>query len=189
MKNNILAYRCALRKKIAKLRLKNNLNLETIKLISFYKNELKSYAQNDTNECIKLQTNLTLGKLLNVLNEELKKEESEFKINYPSQTDIERWALKFAVLEFYKNLNIPQDTIIIKDTNQNKTIHEYAPDTSKIYILWLNKLKDLTKRNDVNNFNINKYDENLDRGTPQGGAFEKQLQRYREEFVSKMINS
>jgi hypothetical protein len=175
---NILSeYRKLIRKKIAELKLLET-TTETIKQIAHYKARLQKTSQ-------QLQQDFSLDRLISILEGLLGKEQDRT----PSQTDKERWALKWAVLEYYKNLRlqVPGATRVIDNPASGKTIHQYAPNTDAIYALWTNKLKDLTKEDGVNNFDITRYDENLDRGTPRGGAFEKQLQRYRAEFIKEMV--
>ena len=179
--NNTLTYRSWLRKKIAEIKV-FGLNSASIKKIAELKDKLNAPSD-------RLIMDLSMGKLINVLGNILQEEEDEFKTQAPSQTDKERWALEWAVLEYYKNLGVPYDTQIIDNPSSGKTIHQYAPDTEKVYVLWLNKLKDLTKEDGQNNFSLNKYDEDFDRGISRGGAFEKQLQRFREKFVNRMLTT
>jgi hypothetical protein len=184
MMSVLAKYRSILRRKLARLKMNKYANHNKLA-------ELKAELNNDTPKqqdvVNTLGLDLSLGKLITTL-EQLVSEEQKQNVNQrPSQTEIERWALKSAVLDYYKGLGLPGSTIVVENPTQPKTIHEYAPDKRVIYGIWLQKLADLTKKQDVNQYALPKYDENVERGTAQGGAFEKMLQRYREDFVTEML--
>ena len=142
-------------------------------------------------ECVKLAddvvSDVTMGKLLDVLERMVKEEEAQNVGKPPTQTGIERWALKIAVRDFYRGLNVPSETKIMDDPTQYKTLPQYAPITKDVYQLWLQRLTDLINRHDSNRFDLHKLDEDKGRGIEQGGAFEKALQRFREEFMKRVV--
>lgn len=178
-------YRIFLRKAMANIRISDNCD---IKKIGEIQKELKNNNPNPNKVTVVLQLDLSLNKLIETLEELLAEDQKDFDVKPPSQTDIERWALKSAVLDYYRNLNLPGETIIIENPLDYKTKHEFAPDTAKVFSLWLAKLAELTKYDDANHYEIELYKENKERGVQQGGAFEKQLQRYREQFIKKMLD-
>ena len=173
-------YRTLLRKKLARLKIAKVVDRNKIAQVE---SEIENKNPNINDVSKVLNLDLSLGRLISTLELLLSEEPTQT----PSQTDLERLALKSAVLEYYKSLDLPGATIVIENINQPKTIHQFAPNKSVIYSIWLRKLAELTKANDSNQYSIPKYDENVERGTVRGGAFEKMLQRYREEFVSEMI--
>lgn len=135
-----------------------------------------------------------LGKLRMILEEELENEQNQFdNDNHQSDNDVKRLALKEAVLDFYNDLPYDPETIVVdyegdmtlrRDNQEvDNSDYDFAPDKNDIYVRWMKKLKQYIK-----DFRLSEaeYDESLERGTPQGGAFEKQLDRYRKDFVRKM---
>jgi hypothetical protein len=184
MMSVLAKYRSLLRRKLARLKMSSEANHRKIAEV---KAELANNAPTPQAIVGTLGLDLSFNRLLATLEQLVIEEQAKYKNQAPSQTDIERWALKSAVLDYYKGLGLQGSTIVVENPTQPKTIHEYAPDTNKVFTIWQQKLADLTKKTDVNQYALPKYDENIERGTPQGGAFEKQLQRYREEFVSEMI--
>lgn len=131
----------------------------------------------------------TFGKLLSVLETLLQEEQNQYINKKPSQNDIKRWALRLALLEYYKALGVPSNTPVLDSLTSGKTIHKFAPDKQAVYNIWLRKLSDLSKRDDINQVSPEEYDEAYNRGIPQGGAFERMLLRYREEFVKRLLQS
>lgn len=135
----------------------------------------------------------TYGNLLVVLEEEVNEELSRMASRrLPSQNDLRRWALKDAVLEFYKNMNLPADTKVVETVLDNRLVTQLAPDFDVLYKMWLQRLYDLTRRDDKYTLNSGEYDEaendvTLNETGMRGSAFEKQLDRYREEFVEKLF--
>ena len=147
--------------------------------------------QSKCEECIKLAEEaaktITFGKLLGVLERLVQEEANRNLSSSPSPTDIERWALKQAVLDYYRGLNLAPDTKIMEDLASYKTLPQFAPNTQAIYELWVRRLTDLTTRTDQNRFDPKRLDRLQERGIVQGGALEKQLQRYREEFMKRVV--
>lgn len=201
-----LKYKAIIRKKIASLRTSGgpratrSIDLEKVKLVTpmTAKDMLISihnaeHIGNNTNcdACIKLAQAqpATFGKLLATLEQLLKEEEDQYQYTKPSQTDIKRWAMKAAVLDYYKGLNVDPNVIAIDNVMQNKTVHQLAPNKEAIYTIYMRKLADLTKKHDANRIDISEFDEAGERGIPRGGAFERMLLRYRSEFVNRTINS
>lgn len=136
----------------------------------------------------------TLGKLRLVLEKEMKKEKDELdKTLNPSPNDFKRWALKAAVYDYYMELPYSSDVVAVdyegdmtarRDNKEfDKTNVDLAPHKNDIYNRWMDKLSKLIRENKLD---ISEYDEAVDRGIPQGGAFEKQLDRYRKEFMNNI---
>ena len=133
----------------------------------------------------------TFNKLLAILEQNVNQETNEITADqHPSPNDMRRWALKSAVLDYYKGMNMtPEQAAELKVTNSagsNRTIPQLAPSKRPIYDIWLQKLDALTRAGDKFKFNPDEYQEAIDKGTPQGGAFEKMLDRYREQFMSQL---
>ena len=129
------------------------------------------------------------GNLMSVLEQEVaaEKDKIEAKKN-PSQVDLTRWALKDAVLAFYQDKDFPIDKQIVESRYDNRLIDELAPDFDVIAGIWMDKLDELSRRNDkfvLNKDEIDKAESDLANGM-RGSAFEKRLDRYREEFVQKL---
>lgn len=133
------------------------------------------------------------GNLLVLLQQEVQNEINIMeRRRIPSQNDLTRWALKETVLIFYQKLkeqnNIQDDSIIINALYADRLITQFAPDFDVIYKMWMDKLNELQRRDDKYTLNINEYDkaeEDLLDGM-RGSAFEKQLDRYRDEFMNKL---
>jgi len=130
------------------------------------------------------------GNLIAVLEQEVNEEIARMeRVRMPSQNDITRWALKSAVLEFYKNMNVPEDTPIVINRGDDRLITELAPDFDVIAQMWTQKLDELQRRDDKYGLIMEEFDkaeEDLNDGM-RGSAFEKQLDRYREEFMQKLM--
>jgi len=129
------------------------------------------------------------GNLIATLQEEVQNEISNMeRRRIPSQNDLTRWALKHAVLEFYQNLNEKDDVVVVDSLYDDRLITQLAPDFDVIYKIWMEKLDELQRRDDKYTLNTNEYDkaENDLLGGMRGSAFEKQLDRYRENFMQKL---
>lgn len=129
------------------------------------------------------------GNLIAVLEQETADEKAivESK-NFPSPNDLTRWALKDAVLAFYQGLNIPEEAVIVDTLYDDRLITQLAPDFDVIAKIWIDKLGELIKRSDKYGLDydeIDKAESDLADGM-RGSAFEKQLDRYREEFMQKL---
>jgi len=106
----------------------------------------------------------------------------------PSQNDLTRWALKDAVLAFYQGLNLPENTVIVDTLYDDRLITKLAPDFDVIANIWMEKLDELKRKDDKFALDYDEYDKaeaDLADGM-RGSAFEKQLDRYREEFMQKL---
>lgn len=129
------------------------------------------------------------GSLLAVLENEVNEERQRLdRMRVPSQNDLTRWALKDAVLEFYRNMNLPENTQIVETAFDDRLLPKLAPDFDIIYQMWNQRLYDLTRRNDKYTLQSDEFDKaekDLEEGM-RGSAFEKQLDRYREEFMQKL---
>lgn len=130
------------------------------------------------------------GNLISLLEQEVVDEWNNVeKKRLPSQNDLTRWALKRAVLDFYKNMNLPENTVIVDVLYDDRLTTKLAPDFNAIADLWIKKLDELQRRNDKYSLTLEEYDkadQDLLDGM-RGSAFEKQLDRYREEFMSKLM--
>lgn len=134
------------------------------------------------------------GNLISVLSEEINEDVNRMEsMRTPSQNDITRWALKNAVLQYYKEMagknNIDDNSVIVDNLYDERLKTDLAPDFDNIYEKWLNILRDLTQREDKYALTVDEYikaQNDLDDGM-RGSAFEKQLDRYRKEFMDKLI--
>ncbi|KKM82349.1 hypothetical protein LCGC14_1320450 [marine sediment metagenome] len=131
---------------------------------------------------------LRFGNLIAILKQEVSDEESRIEsMRFPSQNDITRWALKKVVLNFYQGLNLPENVVVVDTLYDDRLRTELAPDFDVIYIAWMKELDALQRRNDEWALQSEEYDKaeaDLEMGM-RGSAFEKQLDRYREEFMQK----
>jgi predicted outer membrane lipoprotein len=130
------------------------------------------------------------GNLLFVLEEEANREKSELESKRsPSQNDLTRWALKDAVLAYYQGLNYPEDMPVVENRYNDRLITDLAPNFSAISNLWLERLDELKRRQDKYTLILEEFDkaENDLYDGMRGSAFEKQLDRYREEFMKKLM--
>ena len=110
-----------------------------------------------------------------------------------SDNDLKRLALKSAVYEYYMNLPYDPDTVAVDyegdltarhDNREiDKTDIDLSPHKNAIYNIWMDKLGKLIRDKKLSEV---EYDEAATRGIPQGGAFEKQLDRYRQDFMKKL---
>ncbi|MFA5024043.1 MAG: hypothetical protein WC523_03765 [Patescibacteria group bacterium] len=130
-----------------------------------------------------------MGNLLSILEKEALDEKANIEaMKMPSQNDLTRWALKDAVLAYYQGLNFPPDKPIVESRYDDRLIDELAPDFDIIAKIWLQKLDELQRKNDQYTLNTNEMDKaEADLSEKmQGSAFEKQLDRFREEFMAKL---
>jgi len=138
----------------------------------------------------------TMGKLRLILEEEFKKEKEIFdKDAHQSDNDLKRLALKEVVFDYYTDLPYDIDvpiadyvgcmTLRRDDQDVDKSDFDFAPNKDEIYRRWMEKLARYIRDGKLNEA---EYDEAVERGTPQGGAFEKLLDRYRKEFMTKLWN-
>jgi hypothetical protein len=129
------------------------------------------------------------GNLLAVLSQEVADEKAKVESkNFPSQNDLTRWALKDAVLAFYQGLNMPENTVVVDTLYDDRLVTQLAPDFDVIARIWMDKLKALVYRQDkysLDDEEMEKAEADLADGM-RGSAFEKQLDRYREEFMQKL---
>lgn len=136
----------------------------------------------------------TIGKLRMVIEKDFKDEQQRF-VNDPAQSDVDlkRLALKSAFLDYYNDLECPPDTVIVDyqsdmtlrrdDQEVDSTDFDFAPNKDEIYRKWIEKLNRHVREGRLG---IQEYDESVERGIPQGGAFEKQLDRYRKEIMQQL---
>lgn len=146
-------------------------------------------------DVINIDTNLEnelkpkFGNLISVLEREVFNEKNKIENkNFPSQNDLTRWALKDAVLSYYQGLNIPEDMIVVDTLYDDRLISKLAPDFDIIAQIWMEKLNRLLYHTDkyaLEKDEIDKAESDLADGM-RGSAFEKQLDRYREEFMKKL---
>lgn len=183
-----------LRKKIVALSKTASRELVDEKKVSFfrdvqYKKLLLRFADD-----INTQGLPTLGKLRLSLEKEIEAEETTLAAKQlPSENDHKRLALKEAVYEYYMDLPYSPDTIAVDyegdlttrrdDQDVDGTDVDLAPNKNEIYRRWMDKLAKLIREKKLSTV---EYDEAVDRGTPQGGAFEKQLDRYRQDFMKNL---
>lgn len=138
------------------------------------------------NQTISPSPKLNFGQFLNILENDVNQEEQKLSsaLN-PTQNDLIRWTRKWAFLQYYKSINIDPQQPITKTDGEDTTLRQLAPNKETIYKLYLDKLEELKRRNDKYQLLNDKFDDALYNGTPQGGAFEKWLERYREEIMNK----
>lgn len=129
------------------------------------------------------------GNLLAILEQEEQQEKSFVESKkMPSQNDLTRWALKKAVLEYYQGFKYPPDKSIVMSRFDDRLVDDLAPDFDKIAKIWFKILDELKRRSDRYTLNMHEEDraeEDLLNGM-RGSAFEKQLDRYRIEFMGKL---
>jgi len=129
----------------------------------------------------------TFSKLVDTLEHSLKQEEDSIVGDpRPSPNDIKRWALKSAVLDYYNSLSIDPMMKVTHGVGELVTVDALAPNKRSIYNIWLQKLEAQHRAEDKYKLSVDEYNEAIERGIPQGGAFEKLLDRYREEFMSEL---
>jgi hypothetical protein len=130
------------------------------------------------------------GNLLGILRQEVAMENTKIeRRRMPSQNDLTRWALKKVVLDFYEKIGLPPDTPVVVNRFDDRLITELAPDFDVIADMWIEELDKLYRRDDKYGLIMEEIDKarlDLDDGM-RGSAFEKQLDRYREEFMQKLV--
>jgi len=129
------------------------------------------------------------GNLIAVLEQEVADEKNNVeRKRFPSQNDLTRWALKDAVLAYYQGLNMPDNFVAVDTLYDDRLTSRLAPDFDVIFEMWLKKLDELRRRDDKFTLEHDEYDkaeQDIADGM-RGSAFEKQLDRYREEFMQKL---
>jgi hypothetical protein len=136
----------------------------------------------------------TFGKLKMVIEKDLEQELERYNNDYnKSDVDLKRLALKSAFFDYYNNLDYGPETEIVgyesdmtlrRDNKElEKTDFNFAPNKNEIYQRWMEKLNRYVRENKLKE---HEYDESYSRGIPQGGAFEKQLDRYRKQIMQKL---
>ncbi len=129
------------------------------------------------------------GNLIAILSKNVADEISKMQgKKMPSQNDITRWALKDAVLEFYKDFNEEESAIVVKNVGDDRLDLKFEADFDVIYKKWFDRLDKLQRRNDKYTLQIEEFDraqEDLEQGM-RGSNFEKQLDRYRKEFMEQL---
>ena len=129
----------------------------------------------------------TFSRLMDVLEQDTQSELNSLQLDRnPSDTDIERWALHAAVLEYYKLLGVDFEEVVVESYGDDLMRRDLAPNQEDIYIIWLRRLEEQTRSDDKHRLSMDKYDEAVNRGFGRGTAFEKQLDRYREDFMQKL---
>ena len=130
------------------------------------------------------------GNLIAVLEQEVADEKATIeRKRLPTQNDLLRWALKDAVLSYYQGLNFPENFVVVDVLYDDRLTTRLAPDFDVIAEIWMTKLDELKRRKDKYALNPDEYDEadqDLSDGM-RGSAFEKRLDRYREEFMKKLM--
>jgi hypothetical protein len=138
------------------------------------------------NKSISPVSKLNFGQFINILEQDVAQEEQVLSSkSNPTQNDLIRWARKWAFLQYYKAINISPEQPITKTDGDDTTLRQLAPNKDTIYKLYLDKLEELKRRTDKYQLLNDKFDNALYNGTPQGGSFEKWLERYREEIMNK----
>lgn len=129
------------------------------------------------------------GNLIAILEQEVIEDLNRIENRrFPSQNDLTRWALKKVVLDFYQGLNLPENVVVVDTLYDDRLSTELAPDFDVIYGAWMEELDTLQRRDDKWALQPEEYDKaeaDLEIGM-RGSAFEKQLDRYREEFMQKL---
>jgi hypothetical protein len=149
----------------------------------------------EQNDIVNVDTNLEnelkpkFGNLISILEQEVFDEKNKIESkNFPSQNDLTRWALKDSVLSYYQGLNIPENMVVVDTLYDDRLISKLAPDFDVIAQIWIEKLNRLLYNTDkyaLEKDEIDKAESDLADGM-RGSAFEKQLDRYREEFMKKL---
>lgn len=135
----------------------------------------------------------TYGNLIDVLNREVQEEKSRMdSMKLPSQNDLRRWALKDATLAYYQSLNLPPNTKVLDTSLDHRLTSDLAPDFDVIYKMWLDRLRGLIDRDDKyaleeREFGEAEKDVMENETGMRGSAFEKQLDRYRADFVERLF--
>lgn len=170
-----------LRRAIAQkeLMLKNLTGLDRMDIlnaISLDKNLLRAFSKNASDRFP------IFSDLITVLSDNEDKVRAEYKEN-PSENLFKRWALRAATLEYYSELNFGVDQKIISVFGNDKLDDNYAPNQKQIYNKWLKLLTDGVKNKSITD---ETFSEAAEKGFGRGSSFEKQLDRYREDFVKEI---
>lgn len=197
MENPLLKSKVFFRKKIAKLIVNKPNLLVNLKNI---KNKLFSMAYNSSLELPgaplenpdgRINEYLPkFGNLIFEIKKDIKEEiERMNSMEIPSQNDISRLAFKQAVLDYYSGLNADLDDKVMVSRNSNRLVPKFAPDFYEIYDLWIDKLNEYKLRDDKYGLIDDEFYLALDdlQDGMRGSAFEKRLDRYREELVNKIL--
>jgi len=133
---------------------------------------------------------LNLGQFVSALEQDLRVEETQLQSKQaPTENDKSRWARKWSFLQYYKSMNANPETEITKNIGDDKTMRQLAPNKQAIYNMYMDKLEELRRRSDKYKLSDEEFNQALDGGTPQGGAFEKWLERHREEIMNKIYGN
>ena len=124
----------------------------------------------------------TLGHLKEILENNANEEWSRQSVK-PTPTGLERWALKAAVSDYYNSLSQDSALPVIDAVGSLRTKYEFAPNKESIYRFWIAKLDELKR---LKLLDPKRIEQSTDRGIPRGGAFEKQLDRYRSQFMNQL---
>ena len=126
---------------------------------------------------------INFGQIVDILDKSVQSESANIQSKpKPSQNEIKDWAFKWSVAQYYKNMNLDPTTEICDE--RNMFLRQYAPNKDLIHKLWLDKLLELTREQNKYKIEDATYSDAVSDGIPQGGAFEKRLLRFREEFIS-----
>lgn len=134
----------------------------------------------------------TLGQFRQVIEQDVKEEQQEL-LTQATPTDLKRVALKEAIRDFYNDLAYdPESTIVdyegslrLRRDNKKQDITDmdFAPDYSKIYAIYMDKIQYLVRHSRLSKAEM---DEQLEAGVPQGGSFERQLIRLIKDYMRKL---
>lgn len=129
----------------------------------------------------------TFSRLMSVL-EEMEREERE-SLEYdknPSDNDIKRWALRAALLEYYKGIYSNPDAVVADYYEGLQIKRDFAPKQEDVFKIWIRRLEEQSRAKDKHKLSMDEYMEAVNRGYGRGTAFEKQLERYREDFMEEL---
>lgn len=129
----------------------------------------------------------TFSRLISVL-EDMEREERE-SLEYdknPSDNEIKRWALRAALLEYYRGLYSNPDAIVADYYEGLQIKRDFAPSQEEVFKIWIRRLEEQSRAKDKHKLSMDEYMEAVNRGYGRGTAFEKQLERYREDFMEKL---
>lgn len=139
---------------------------------------------------IKAEPKINFGQFLDALEKDVNLENYTLANKQPpKQDDLVRWARKLAFMQYYKNMSLPPETPITKAYGDAKTLRQLSPNKDAIYNLYLDKLEEFRRRSDKFKLGDEQFNEVLETGTQQGGAFEKWLERHREEIMNNIYRS
>jgi hypothetical protein len=142
------------------------------------------------NQEVKPEPKINFGQFLDAIEKDLQLDNHKFgTLQNIKQDELNRWARKLAFQQYYRNMNLAPETPITKVYGDDKTVRQIAPNKDTIYNLYLDKLEELRRRSDKFKFSDDKFNEVLSDGTPQGGAFEKWLERHREDIMNSIYSN